>query len=105
MMLKALGQTYDFVGRVEAINRVQIQARVKGFLEAVRFKEDDVVKEGDPLYRIEQSARPQQKVPGARLSPSMALRKWREERGVMAVAARNVEGRMVGYGDESDPPV
>src|SRR5260221_12270893 len=46
---KALG----FVGRVEAINRVEIRARVKGYLEAVLFKEGDVVKEGTPLYRIE----------------------------------------------------
>ena len=36
---KAIAQTYDFVGRVEAVNRVQINARVKGFLEAVLFKE------------------------------------------------------------------
>ena len=43
----------DFVGRVEAINRVDIRARVKGYLEAVLFKEGDLVKEGAPLYRIE----------------------------------------------------
>jgi membrane fusion protein (multidrug efflux system) len=51
---KAIAETFDFVGRVEAVNRVQINARVKGFLEAVLFKEGDVVKEGAPLYRIEQ---------------------------------------------------
>jgi membrane fusion protein, multidrug efflux system len=51
---RAIADTYDFVGRVEAINRVQIVARVKGFLEEVQFKEGDIVKEGDPLYRIEQ---------------------------------------------------
>jgi membrane fusion protein, multidrug efflux system len=50
---KAVSETYDFVGRVEAVNRVQINARVKGFLEAVLFKEGDFVKEGDPLYHIE----------------------------------------------------
>ena len=43
----------DFVGRIEAINRVDIRARVKGYLEAVLFKEGDLVKEGAPLYRIE----------------------------------------------------
>jgi membrane fusion protein, multidrug efflux system len=43
----------DFVGRIEAINRVDIRARVKGFLEAVLFKEGELVKEGAPLYRIE----------------------------------------------------
>jgi membrane fusion protein, multidrug efflux system len=48
-----ISKTLDFVGRVEAINRVEIRARVKGYLEAVLFKEGDLVKEGDPLYRIE----------------------------------------------------
>jgi membrane fusion protein (multidrug efflux system) len=46
-------KTFDFVGRVEAVNRVEIRARVQGFLEAVLFKEGDLIKEGDPLYRIE----------------------------------------------------
>ena len=48
-----IAQTLDFVGRVEAINRVDIRARVKGYLEAVLFKEGDIVKEGAALYRIE----------------------------------------------------
>jgi membrane fusion protein, multidrug efflux system len=51
---KAVSKTADFVGRVEAVNRVQINARVKGFLEEVLFKEGDIVKEGAALYRIEQ---------------------------------------------------
>jgi membrane fusion protein, multidrug efflux system len=50
---KSIEKTLDFVGRVEAINRVEIRARVQGFLEAVLFKEGDPIKEGDPLYRIE----------------------------------------------------
>ena len=50
---KAISQTLDFVGRVEAIDRVVILARVKGYLEAVLFNEGDYVKKGDPLYRIE----------------------------------------------------
>jgi membrane fusion protein, multidrug efflux system len=48
-----ISKTIDFVGRVEAINRVEIRARVKGYLEAVLFKEGDLIKEGTPLYRIE----------------------------------------------------
>ena len=43
----------DFVGRVEATGRVDIRARVQGYLEQVLFKEGDIVKKGDPLYRIE----------------------------------------------------
>jgi membrane fusion protein (multidrug efflux system) len=50
---KSIEKTFDFVGRVEAVNRVEIRARVQGFLEAVLFKEGDPIKEGDPLYRIE----------------------------------------------------
>lgn len=51
--LKPVADTADFVGRIEAIERVEIRARVKGFLEAVLFKEGDLVKEGQPLYHIE----------------------------------------------------
>src|ERR1700680_1152520 len=50
---RPIAKTLDFVGRVEAVNRVEIKARVTGYLEAVLFKEGDLSKEGDPLYRIE----------------------------------------------------
>ena len=50
---KAITPSLEFVGRVEAINRVDVKARVTGYLEAVLFKEGDAVKEGAPLYRIE----------------------------------------------------
>src|SRR5580692_2095995 len=50
---RPIEKTLDFVGRVEAVNRVEIRARVQGFLEAVLFKEGDPIKENDPLYRIE----------------------------------------------------
>ena len=50
---KPIEKTREFVGRVEAVNRVEIRARVQGFLEAVLFKEGDPIKEEDPLYRIE----------------------------------------------------
>jgi membrane fusion protein, multidrug efflux system len=51
---KPIAETHDFVGRIDAINRVDIRARVTGFLDAVLFKEGNDVKVGDPLYRIEQ---------------------------------------------------
>jgi membrane fusion protein (multidrug efflux system) len=52
--LRPIADALEFVGRVDAINRVEIKARVTGFLEDVLFKEGDAVKDGDPLYRIEQ---------------------------------------------------
>lgn len=48
-----IAKTADFVGRVEAINRVEVRARVTGYLDEVKFKEGDFVMDGDPLYRIE----------------------------------------------------
>jgi membrane fusion protein (multidrug efflux system) len=51
---KPISKTADFVGRVQAIDRVEIRARVTGYLEKMFFKEGDSVKKGDPLYRIEQ---------------------------------------------------
>lgn len=50
---KPVSRSLDFVGRVDAINRVDIKARVTGFLEEVIFKEGDLIPEGAPLYRIE----------------------------------------------------
>src|SRR5262249_45435288 len=50
---KPVSASLDFVGRAEAVNRVEIKARVTGFLEDVLFKEGDPIKQGGPLYRIE----------------------------------------------------
>lgn len=50
---KPVTETAEFVGRVEAMERVEIKARVTGYLEAVEFKEGGLVKQGDILYRIE----------------------------------------------------
>ncbi len=52
--LKPVSKTKDYVGRIEAVERVDIRARVTGYLEAVLFKEGDAVKKGQPLYRIEE---------------------------------------------------
>src|SRR5882724_1704647 len=45
--------TDEFIGRIQAINRVDIVARVTAFLEEVRFKDGAEVKKGDILYRLE----------------------------------------------------
>lgn len=52
---RAITQTADFVGRIEAVNRVDIRARVTGFLEEVLFKDGATVAEGAPLFRIERA--------------------------------------------------
>lgn len=50
---RAITQTADFVGQIEAVNRVDIRARVTGYLEEVLFKDGATVAEGAPLFRIE----------------------------------------------------
>lgn len=50
---KPIAKTLDFVGRVEAMERVEIRARITGYLEDVLFKEGELIKKGAPLYRIE----------------------------------------------------
>ena len=50
---KAIARSGVFVGRVEAVQRVEVRARVTGYLEEVLFKEGELIKEGAPLYRIE----------------------------------------------------
>lgn len=44
----------DFLGRVTAIDTVDIRARVEGFLDKRNFTEGDDVKAGDTLFVIEQ---------------------------------------------------
>lgn len=46
-------QATTFVGRVQAKDRVEVKARVTGYLDEVQFKEGDVIAVGAPLYRIE----------------------------------------------------
>lgn len=50
---RPIDQALDFVGRVEAVGRVEVRARVTGFLEEVLFKEGEPVKDGAKLYSIE----------------------------------------------------
>ena len=48
-----IANTRDFVGRVDAVNKVEVRARVQGYLEEVVFKEGATVKKDQPLYHIE----------------------------------------------------
>src|SRR5215831_5454656 len=47
-------ETIDYVGRLTAVDKVDIVARVTGFIEQRTFKEGQYVKKGDLLFRIEQ---------------------------------------------------
>lgn len=43
----------EFVGRFEAIQQVQVRARVGGFVDSIHFKDGAMVKAGDLLYVID----------------------------------------------------
>jgi membrane fusion protein (multidrug efflux system) len=57
--MKGVSRSFEFVGRVKAMEKVELRARVEGFLEKVPFhegqalKEGQEVKAGDLLYQIE----------------------------------------------------
>ena len=50
---RPLTETSEFLGRIEAVNRVNVVARVTGFLEQRLFVEGAEIKTGDQLYRLE----------------------------------------------------
>jgi membrane fusion protein, multidrug efflux system len=53
-VIREVTETADFVGRITAIDKVDIVARVPGFIEQRAFTEGQQVKTGDLLFRIEQ---------------------------------------------------
>ena len=50
---KPVTESTEFTGRIEAVNRVDIRARVTGFLQERTFQEGQEVKAGEVLFRIE----------------------------------------------------
>jgi len=45
----------EFTGNTQAVNSVQLRARVEGYLEKVLFKDGDMVKKGQLLFVIQQN--------------------------------------------------
>jgi membrane fusion protein, multidrug efflux system len=52
---RQITETTDYIGRITAIDKVDIVARVPGFIEERAFTEGQQVKKGDLLFRIEQA--------------------------------------------------
>jgi membrane fusion protein (multidrug efflux system) len=50
----AITETSEFIGRIQAIDRVSLTARVTAFLDQRFFVEGSEVQKGDLLYRLEQ---------------------------------------------------
>lgn len=96
------------VGRVEAAQRVEIRPRVAGHIEATLFREGEVVRAGQPLFRIDTRpfdaalARAQAELQLARaketLARSEAERAQRLQKD-QAIAAEEAERRAAAYAE------
>ncbi len=52
-LLKEVVEWDQFQGRIEAVDSVEVRARVTGYLQSVNFKDGDEVKQGDLLFVID----------------------------------------------------
>lgn len=43
----------EYTGRIEAVDSVEVRARVNGYLESIHFKDGQIVKKGDLLFVID----------------------------------------------------
>ncbi len=53
-VLRPVVDHLEFTGNTQAINTVELRARVQGYLEKVYFKDGDMVKKGQRLFLIQQ---------------------------------------------------
>lgn len=51
--MQEIGEQFSYFGRVEATDRVQIRARIDGYLGPLAFEQGSFVKKGDLLFEIE----------------------------------------------------
>ncbi|QEG40980.1 efflux RND transporter periplasmic adaptor subunit [Roseimaritima ulvae] len=87
-----------YTGRLEAVNLVEIRARVGGYLQSIHFDEGQVVEEGDLLFVIDprpyeaelNSARAQLQQAESRLKQSHALLDEAKAKAVQSQAQLNL---------------
>ncbi|MDQ1829338.1 efflux RND transporter periplasmic adaptor subunit [Massilia scottii] len=102
---RSVNETQEFSGRLEAVDRVDIRARVNGFITSVNFKPGSVVKKGDILFVIDprpyqaEANRAEAAVSSARARADLAkLELARAERllGDKAIAQREFDEKASG---------
>ena len=91
---RQITETGDYIGRVTAIDKVDVVARVPGFIEERNFVEGQQVKKGDLLFRIEQAtykaAVDQQRANLAKAKATEVNAKLQFERGKELVKNQNI---------------
>ena len=63
-VVKDIREWDEFIGRFEAVDEVEVRARVSGYLDKVHFRDGAIVKAGDLLFTIDQ--RPYRRSAGSR---------------------------------------
>ena len=53
VLVRPIVEWDDFTGRIQAVNTVELQPRITGYLESVHFEEGAIVDEGDLLFTID----------------------------------------------------
>jgi RND family efflux transporter MFP subunit len=84
----------EYVGRFVAVNFVEVRARVSGYLEAVHFKDGQMVKQGDLLFTIDkrpfQNAAAQARAAVTQTRSNLAFATADFERGQQLVKERTI---------------
>jgi len=91
---RTVTDTSDYTGRVSAIYKVDVVARISGFIEERHFNEGQLVKSGDLLFLIEQqsykAAVDQQKANLAKAKATEANTSLQLERGKELIRTQNI---------------
>jgi len=100
-IVKEIIEWDEYPGQFRAINSIDVRARVSGYLERIHFTDGQMVKEGDPLFSIEE--RPFQ------IALDSAHAQLAEANAQLSLANRNLkryekmrEGNIVGEADYDD---
>jgi membrane fusion protein (multidrug efflux system) len=93
--LRSMSKQAEFVGRAEALEKVDLRARVQGFLGPRLFKDGDEVKEGQVVFTIDkdsfEAAVDQRKAQLASAQARLANADQQLQRAVELAPNRNIE--------------
>jgi len=87
----------EFIGRLEAVDSVEVRARVSGYVERSAFKEGKEVRKGDLLFQIDprpyqaELARAEAELAQARSAAALAVRTVERSRPLIAADAMSRE--------------
>ncbi|MCW5658805.1 MAG: efflux RND transporter periplasmic adaptor subunit [Burkholderiaceae bacterium] len=108
VLQRAVEQASTHVGRIESSQRVELRPRVAGHIDAVLFKEGDIVRAGQPLFRIDtrpfdtalERARAELRLADARVALTRGeAERARQLAAEQAIAAEELERRAAAYAE------